>query len=175
MSIIRSRRGNRPSRPGKYWRKKDNHRCARTGVPKHRPKNKGTKKKPRVDADGYPKQWTEELKESIRSRQGYRCAWCGARQDDVQTKLHVHHKSGDKTDCRPKNLIALCPDCHTLIAHGGKYSKLEGPEKDMAIEKQKSLVADWKSRTPEQKAEEDKTNEERELERRARDMGLSAF
>lgn len=44
-------------------------------------------------------------------------AKCGICEDII--RLHIHHKNGDKTDDRLKNLIILCQQCHMSI-HGHK-------------------------------------------------------
>lgn len=78
--------------------------------------------------DRYPKNWPE-ISLAIRNREGWRCAWCGARNGEphpstgskvVLTVAHlgVDWPDGtpgdkhDKLDCRPENLAALCQRCH---------------------------------------------------------------
>ncbi len=53
----------------------------------------------------YAFDFNEELKESIKKRDGYRCQFpeCGTDID-----LAVHHKDYDKMNSDPKNLITLC-------------------------------------------------------------------
>lgn len=38
------------------------------------------------------------------------CELCG----DTHWRLHVHHRSGDRSDNSPANLQTLCPSCHKL-------------------------------------------------------------
>ena len=56
----------------------------------------------------YPENW-EEIKETTKKRDGYRCVKCGS-----QINLHVHHKkslnNGGKNSL--KNLVTLCEQCH---------------------------------------------------------------
>jgi len=61
----------------------------------------------------YPKEWTEELRESIRERDGYICALCG--KPKGERKLCVHHVDRDKSNCDPANLISLCDPCHGAV------------------------------------------------------------
>ena len=63
----------------------------------------------------YPQEWTDDLKESIRKRDGYVCQLCGLHQDEMNgfiKKLHVHHIDYNKDNCDPKNLVTLCVSCH---------------------------------------------------------------
>lgn len=58
----------------------------------------------------YSLDWTKTLKQSIRERDGYSCANCGATQREKN--FHVHHIDYDKSNCDPGNLITLCNSCH---------------------------------------------------------------
>lgn len=65
----------------------------------------------------YGKDWTEDLKESIRKRDDYTCQMtgCGIHQDELNSfhkKLDIHHIDYDKTNLDPNNLITLCKGCH---------------------------------------------------------------
>src|SRR5207302_65485 len=56
----------------------------------------------------------EELRERVLRRDGWRCQFCGSRQN-----LEVHHQQfrsrcGEDSEA---NLITLCTECH-LAAHG---------------------------------------------------------
>lgn len=67
----------------------------------------------------YPKEFDEELKESIRKRDNYVCQMCGKIQEqelfEYKLRLAIHHINRNKKDCRPENLISLCVKCHTKI------------------------------------------------------------
>lgn len=69
------------------------------------------------DVNDYGKAWPK-LAESIRARDGYRCANCGAKEQG--RAWHVHHKiplrnfSDIEEANAPQNLITLCPRCHHL-------------------------------------------------------------
>jgi len=59
--------------------------------------------------------WTDILREAIRKRDDYVCQICNVRQDKLKNrfkKLDVHHIDYNKKNCDPKNLIALCKNCH---------------------------------------------------------------
>ena len=63
----------------------------------------------------YPCGWTKLLKESIRTRDNYKCQVCGCPQEECLIKLSVHHVDYDKNNLDPNNLISLCQCCHTKI------------------------------------------------------------
>lgn len=64
----------------------------------------------------YPTEFNEQLKEDVRSRQGYQCQQCGMSQTECLSrygqKLSIHHKDEDKDNCSVSNLVALCKKCH---------------------------------------------------------------
>ena len=67
----------------------------------------------------YSPEFNNQLKELIRTRDGYRCQLCFKHQDELFTKkgksvkLSVHHIDYNKLNCMPNNLISLCKSCHT--------------------------------------------------------------
>lgn len=74
----------------------------------------------------YPTDWTDDLRESIRKRDGYACQMpgCGLHQDELKgmfTKHPVHHIDYDKDNCDPKNLITLCIKCHIKTNYNRDY------------------------------------------------------
>jgi len=60
-----------------------------------------------------PRGWTLPKIEAIRERDNHTCQICGVKQKG--RALHVHHINGNRYDCRPENLITVCPKCHPLI------------------------------------------------------------
>lgn len=60
----------------------------------------------------YPLEFTEELKEQVRTRDGHQCQMCGVLGDELGRALDVHHINYDRNDCQPRNLISLCHSCH---------------------------------------------------------------
>jgi hypothetical protein len=60
----------------------------------------------------YSLNWSKELKEQIRERDGYICQLCFISQDELKKKLDVHHIDYDKKNCAEENLISLCTSCH---------------------------------------------------------------
>ena len=63
----------------------------------------------------YGPEFTDELKKSIRKRDGNTCALCGEPGDNV------HHIDYDKKNSSPDNLITLCVSCHMKTNHKRKY------------------------------------------------------
>lgn len=72
----------------------------------------------------YPPEWTHELRESIRARDGGICQMCGAKP---KGKLSIHHIDFNKRNCVPANLISLCRPCH------GKAHSSRRPIKPRAV------------------------------------------
>ena len=61
----------------------------------------------------YPKNWGS-ISESFKRKQNYCCDRCKLSLPFRDYKyLHVHHKNGQKNDCQPSNLEALCIRCHS--------------------------------------------------------------
>ncbi len=58
----------------------------------------------------YPKQFTKQLKEKIKDRDGHQCQGCGA--DSKEAILAVHHIDSDKNNCSEENLITTCQKCN---------------------------------------------------------------
>jgi len=65
----------------------------------------------------YSKDWTKELKNQIRLRDGYQCRICNVKQKDLKVVLDVHHIDYDKENCNSDNLISLCRSCHGKTNH----------------------------------------------------------
>ena len=59
-----------------------------------------------------------DLRERILKRAHHRCENPDCR---AHINPHIHHIDCDNSNNRPRNLIALCPNCHTR-AHHGVYS-----------------------------------------------------
>lgn len=74
--------------------------------------------------NGYPPEWTPELRRKIRKRDNGVCRICGKtnqeewKSDSGFPALHIHHIDKDKGNCNDSNLITLCSECHSKIAHG---------------------------------------------------------
>jgi len=72
----------------------------------------------------YSTDWTDDLRESIRKRDGYVCRMCGIHQDELKgwsKKLDVHHIDYDKDNLNPNNLISLCHNCHMKTNGNREY------------------------------------------------------
>lgn len=68
-----------------------------------------------ISFEPYGLDWTKELKESIKERDGWHCAMC---------KLDgnvVHHIDYDKENNSPDNLITLCAPCHGQTNFNREY------------------------------------------------------
>jgi len=181
MSIIRLKGRKRPYHQSKWHRYDPDAEIRTLRRARHlkakklrRNKAKGRRAKARnnkrLDSNGYPKAWTPELRESVRAAHKHHCAWCGDHQENTQESLHVHHVSGNKEDCSFGNLVALCHDCHTLVAHKGKHSDLEGAVLLAAIERQKAAIRRWAGMSAEAKAARMAIDGERQITQR-----LAAF
>ena len=88
-----------------------------------------------ISFEPYPTDWVDLLKESIRQRDNYVCQICGIHQSELKgwyKKLDVHHIDYNKDNCDPKNLTALCRNCHIKTngnrEYWGKYFNLKGGE-----------------------------------------------
>lgn len=69
----------------------------------------------------YSSDFSEELKEKIRKRDGYRCTRCSKTQkeeyEETGHKLAVHHIDVDKGNNNPENLLTLCNACHAVVTN----------------------------------------------------------
>jgi NTP pyrophosphatase (non-canonical NTP hydrolase) len=82
----------------------------------------------RLDRGGkkqYPDEWTAELRQEIRERDGYECQVCSLSQDELGQKLDVHHIDGDKDNCSESNLVSLCRSCHVKIESRKYWSDVQ--------------------------------------------------
>jgi len=61
----------------------------------------------------HPDEFNDELKEIIKTRDGFRCVTCHSEID-----LAVHHLDEDKCNNDPRNLITLCRSCHSYVHLG---------------------------------------------------------
>jgi len=83
----------------------------------------------------YPQAWNEELKESIRKRDGYICQECGGTAGTAS--LDVHHIDYNKDNCSPNNLISLCHRCHPKTNSPKKRKHFTKRYKERIIEEVK--------------------------------------
>lgn len=62
----------------------------------------------------HPPEFTRELRDRVRKRDGFQCRMpgCGATQKQLGRRLDVHHVDYDKKNNQPSNLISLCMPCH---------------------------------------------------------------
>lgn len=60
----------------------------------------------------YDKDW-KVLSQIYRERHNWTCEECHRQMKmDERHLLHVHHRDGVKSNCKPSNLVVLCADCH---------------------------------------------------------------
>lgn len=63
----------------------------------------------------YPPDWPERA-EAVKKDNRYKCERCKHKHDPASGyTLTVHHLDGDKSNCEPWNLAALCQRCHLKI------------------------------------------------------------
>lgn len=67
----------------------------------------------------YPPGWAVRFKESIRDRDGRKCALCGVPENG--RRHDVHHIDYVKENIDPSNLITLCRSCHTKTNFNRDY------------------------------------------------------
>ena len=72
-----------------------------------------------VDWSKYPPNWKTEIAPAIKEAAGWKCEKCGKQcrfpgepLDTHKRTLTVAHINHVEMDCRPENLVALCPKCH---------------------------------------------------------------
>lgn len=63
----------------------------------------------------YPPEWTDELKEQIRERDGNICQICALEWPNDSERFSVHHIDGNKANCADDNLVTICKGCHTHV------------------------------------------------------------
>lgn len=61
-----------------------------------------------VSFEPYPREFTKQLKDKIKSRDNHQCQGCGI-TDEL---LAVHHIDSDKKNCSEENLITTCQKCN---------------------------------------------------------------
>jgi len=61
---------------------------------------------------GYPPEFNEALKETIRKRDNYQCQMPGCFVKQITRAHDIHHIDYDKDNNIPLNLITLCKNCH---------------------------------------------------------------
>ena len=71
-----------------------------------------------MDRTKYPDNW-DEIASSVKDASGWKCEKCklqcrfpGEKFDTHKRTLTVAHINHVESDCRPENLVALCPKCH---------------------------------------------------------------
>mgnify|MGYP003432626583 CR=1 len=71
-----------------------------------------------MDRTKYPADW-DEIARAIKEQAGWKCEQCtlqcrypDEKFDTHRRTLTVAHINHVEMDCRPENLVALCPKCH---------------------------------------------------------------
>jgi 5-methylcytosine-specific restriction endonuclease McrA len=65
--------------------------------------------------------FTDEIKELVRARDGRVCIVCGVPENGM--RLDVHHIDYNKANSTPQNLVALCHSCHMRTCNNREYWK----------------------------------------------------
>ncbi len=72
----------------------------------------------------YTSEFSNQLKELIRHRDGYKCQKCGCPEIENRRKLAIHHVDYIKENCKPFNLISLCNRCNLEVnVNRSKWTK----------------------------------------------------
>ena len=103
------------------WKKEQSLRKGGTGVP--------------YEFSSYGSEFTKELKETIRNRDGRKCQVCGCDEKDCYRSLDVHHIDYNKKNCSHNNLISLCSSCHLQTNYNREYWKIILKKDTMIIPK----------------------------------------
>jgi len=77
-----------------------------------------------ISFEPYSKDWSDDLKDSIRKRDNYMCRECGIHQDELDgfhKVLDVHHIDYIKNNLDPNNLITICKGCHVKTNYNREY------------------------------------------------------
>jgi hypothetical protein len=74
-----------------------------------------------LNNEGYPYEFTEDLKEQIRNRDSNICQFCGRTKEQEGRNLPVHHIDYNKENCIPANLITLCTSCNFRANYNRSY------------------------------------------------------
>jgi len=69
----------------------------------------------------YGLEFNNDLKEVIRNRDKRKCQICNKTELEIKRRMSVHHIDYNKQNNNPKNLISLCPKCHTKTNLKRKY------------------------------------------------------
>jgi hypothetical protein len=65
--------------------------------------------------------FNNELKESVRIRDNYKCQLCYKKHEIKGRKLSIHHIDYNKDNCKKKNLITLCLLCNLKVNANRDY------------------------------------------------------
>jgi len=72
--------------------------------------------------------FTNELKEFIRKRDGFKCQNCKKSQKQefkkLKRRLTIHHIDYNKQNCKKNNLITLCHECNIKANKNRKFYKI---------------------------------------------------
>lgn len=72
----------------------------------------------------YPFQFNRQLKLKIRTRDKFKCQYCGLHERKLTgfyKHLSIHHIDYNKQNCKENNLITLCAICNTLANFNRDY------------------------------------------------------
>ncbi len=72
--------------------------------------------------ESYGEEFSKELKNKIRERDGFKCRFCG--KPEEKHSLNVHHIDYDKKNNNSYNLISLCVKCHCKTNYSRNFYKI---------------------------------------------------
>ena len=59
--------------------------------------------------------WTGSSRRHVKARDGYKCAGCGKREQDLIFNLSIHHIDFNRYNHKFTNLVSLCRSCHGRV------------------------------------------------------------
>ena len=80
------------------------------------------------------------MKEEILLRQGSKCKKCPTKFS-LKVRPHIDHKDGDRSNNKPSNLQALCPNCHDQKSR--RETKRRSNPKNQSV-----MISVWVSLAP---------------------------
>ena len=94
-----------------------------------------------MDRTKYPANW-DEIASRIKDQAGWKCEQCGKQCrfpgeefDTHKRTLTCAHINHVEMDCRPENLVALCPRCHLAYDQTRKVMQRLAKKRIQSVER----------------------------------------